>query len=75
MERYGLPTTTKDGKRAAKSPANTEAGKAAIAQAFADLGVQLPTTKTGRPSTSSDVMQNPIDSPTACGSRRLAERC
>ena len=74
VERYGLPTTTKDGKRAAKSPANTEAGKAAIAQAFADLGVQLPTTKTGRPSTSSDAMQNLIDSPDSSAEVvRLAE--
>ena len=41
-----------------RSPANTEAGKAAIAKAFADMGVELPTTKTGRPSTSSDAMKN-----------------
>lgn len=47
-ERYGLPTTKKDGKPS-KSPHATAEGKAAIAQAFADLGVTLPPTPNGEP--------------------------
>jgi DNA polymerase-1 len=46
--RYGLPTTKKDGKPS-KSPQATAEGKAAIAQAFADLGVTLPPTPNGEP--------------------------
>lgn len=47
--RYGLPTTKKDGKPS-KSPHATAEGKAAIVQAFTDLGVELPTTEKGSPS-------------------------
>jgi hypothetical protein len=47
-ERYGLPTTKKDGKPS-KSPHATAEGKAAIARAFADLGVDLPPTPSGEP--------------------------
>lgn len=46
--RYGLPTTKKDGKPS-KSPHATADGKAAIARAFADLGVTLPPTPSGEP--------------------------
>ena len=34
VENYGLPTTTADGKKKAKNPAATAAGKAAICEAF-----------------------------------------
>jgi len=45
---YGLPMTLPNGKPA-KSPHATKEGKAAIARAFADLGVELGTTKSGGP--------------------------
>jgi P4 family phage/plasmid primase-like protien len=47
--RYGLPTTKKDGKPS-RSPHATAEGKAAIVQAFTDLGVELPKTEKGAPS-------------------------
>jgi P4 family phage/plasmid primase-like protien len=47
-DRYGLPTTKKDGKPS-KSPQATAEGRAAIVQAFVDLGVTLPTTPSGQP--------------------------
>lgn len=48
QERYGLPVTKADGKPS-KSPHATKEGKAAIARAFADLGVELGQTKSGGP--------------------------
>jgi P4 family phage/plasmid primase-like protien len=62
VETYGLPTTTADGKRQAKNPAGTAAGKEAIARAFADLGVTLPKTDKGNVSTGNDAMQALIES-------------
>lgn len=62
VENYDLPTTTADGKKQAKNPAATAAGKAAIAKAFADLGVELPRTAKGNASTSSDVMKELLES-------------
>lgn len=47
-DKYGLPTTREDGTPYA-APHRTEAGRAAISQAFADIGVDLSTTPTGRP--------------------------
>jgi P4 family phage/plasmid primase-like protien len=52
---YGLPTTTSNGKPA-KSPHRTAEGKAAIAAAFADLGVELPTTEAGSPKLDKETM-------------------
>lgn len=63
VETYGLPTTTADGKRQAKNPAGTAAGKEAIRRAFSDMGVTLPTTDKGNVSTSNDSMQALIESP------------
>ena len=63
VETYGLPTTTADGKRQAKNPASTAAGKDAIAAAFCDMGVTLPTTEKGNVSTSNETMQALIESP------------
>lgn len=63
VETYGLPTTTADGKRQAKNPAGTAAGKDAIAAAFCDMGVTLPTTEKGNVSTSNETMQALIESP------------
>jgi P4 family phage/plasmid primase-like protien len=47
--KYRLPTTKADGKES-KSPHATKEGKAAIVQAFTDLGVTLPNTENGQPS-------------------------
>ncbi|MGZ4665243.1 MAG: hypothetical protein ACXV5Q_09435 [Frankiaceae bacterium] len=47
QRRYGLPEIRKDGK-ACDSPLGTEAGRDAVAKAFADLGVPaLPQTSAG----------------------------
>jgi P4 family phage/plasmid primase-like protien len=63
VETYGVPTTTADGKRQAKNPAGTAAGKDAIVAAFRDMGVTLPTTEKGNVSTANDTMQALIESP------------
>ena len=61
VERYGLPLTKVDGTPAAK-PHATKAGKEAIAQAFADLGVDLPTTDAGNPSLDQATMLELVES-------------
>jgi DNA polymerase-1 len=48
QDRYGLPMTLPNGKPA-KAPHATKEGKAAIARAFEDLGVELGATKSGGP--------------------------
>lgn len=55
-ERYGLPTTKADGKPCA-APQATKEGRASIVQAFTDLGVTLPTTEKGQPSTGKVAME------------------
>lgn len=49
VERYGMPT-------GGKAPQATRAGKEAIARAFADLGVVLPTTASGGPALGKDAL-------------------
>lgn len=49
LQGYGLPSP-----ESSKAPHRTNAGLAAINTAFADLGVELPKTPTGRPSTGKD---------------------
>ena len=48
-ERFGISSDT-------KAPLATKAGKEALAEAFADLGVTLPTTKSGAPSLGKDTL-------------------
>jgi DNA polymerase-1 len=59
-ERYGLPTRRKDGSVSA-SPHATAEGKAAIVQAFTDLGVTLPATDNGNPSFGKDALAQVAD--------------
>ncbi len=54
VEKFGLPTTTADG-RPAKNPLNCNGASEAIKAAAAEIGLTLPLTpKTGKPSTSKD---------------------
>jgi DNA polymerase-1 len=57
VERYGMPT-------GGKAPHATRAGKLAIANAFADLGVVLPSTASGEPALGKSVLEG-IDGPAA----------
>jgi DNA polymerase I len=54
---YPLPTTTKDGKRPARDPLGTGAGKEVMAQAFRDLGVEPPLTEKGNLSLSKEHLE------------------
>lgn len=49
--KHGLP-------EGGSAPQRSDAGRAAIASAFAALGVELPTTPSGKPSSAKDVMQS-----------------
>ena len=58
---YGLPKTTKDGKRPAASPQNMDAGREAIEKAFRDRGARfIPKTPQGKVATSKEAMDRMI---------------
>jgi DNA polymerase-1 len=56
LEAIGLPPRTQDKKGKWNTPHATAAGKAAIAAAFAELGIVLPATATGQPQIKADAL-------------------
>ena len=54
LEAIGLPPRIQDKKGKRNTPHATAAGKEAIAAAFAELGITLPTTATGQPQIKAD---------------------
>ena len=66
INRYGLPTTTADG-REASNPLGCKGAAEAITAAAKDLGLELPTTKTGKPSTSKENLRPLLEEAMAAG--------
>ena len=57
LQAIGLPERTQDKHGKWSAPHATAAGKAAIAAAFADLGITLPLTATGQPQIKADTLK------------------